>query len=85
MSPYKARRDEVDKFILLPLLPLETEGVNTTTQHDIALFVNKKLIGSEWPVSGKHCTIGSKRADVSTFYHVSIHHHQQAVCSTASV
>ena len=79
MSPYVAlRRDEVDKFILLPLLPLETEGVNTTTttQHDIALFDNKKLIGSEWPVSGKHCTIGSKRADVSTFYDVSIHHHQ---------
>jgi len=69
VSPYVADKlQEVNKFVLLPE---EKEGRGVTTQlHDTAIFVNKALIGSEWPVPGKHCTIGSKRADVSTFYQV---------------
>lgn len=69
MSPYVADKlQEVNKFVLLPE---EKEGGGVNTQlHDTAIFVNKALIGSEWPVPGKHCTIGSKRADVSTFYQV---------------
>jgi hypothetical protein len=69
VSPYVADKlQEVNKFVLLPE---EKEGGGVNTQlHDTAIFVNKALIGSEWPVPGKHCTIGSKRADVSTFYQV---------------
>lgn len=73
VSPYVSDSlQEVNKFVLLPE-EKEGGGINTaiTTQlHDTAIFVNKALIGSEWPVPGKHCTIGSKRADVSTFYQV---------------
>ena len=69
VSPYVADKlQEVNKFVLLPE-EKEVGGV-TTHLHDTAIFVNKALIGSEWPVPGKHCTIGSKRADVSTFYQV---------------
>jgi hypothetical protein len=93
VSPYVADSlQEVNKFVLLPE---EKEGgsVDTTTMHhpsqlhDTAIFVNKALIGSEWPVPGKHCTIGSKRADVSTFYQVgdrSIYHSPVGgICSAA--